>query len=90
MSFLQKREFIATIYFIIMEGNKIEQLNNIPQNVEEAVKVLIGENKTEEAVQFLRENPDEITEFCYQVFESYQEGDKTGLAQISKIIEELL
>ena len=63
---------------------------NIPRNVEEAVRVLVSENEEDEAIQFLQENPGETFEFCQQVFETYQEGDKTGLYHIAKIIEKLL
>ena len=74
---------------------QIEQQENIPQTVEEAVKVFIkeifiNESKADTAIEFLRKNPSETNEFCYQVFETYGEGDKTGLTLISKIIEKLL
>ena len=38
----------------------------------------------------LRENPNEISEFCVQMNESYQAEDNTGIYQLSMIIETLL
>ncbi len=69
---------------------QLELQKDIPQTVEEIAKVFIENNNTDIAIQFLRKNPNETTEFCYQVFEAYQEGDKTGLVRISEIIKELL
>jgi hypothetical protein len=69
---------------------EIKLQENIPQTAKEAAKTFIENNNVDIAVQFLRKNPNEATEFCYQVFESYQKSDKTGLVLLSKIIKGLL
>ena len=62
----------------------------LPKNVDEAVEELINKGNTDAAIGYLRKNKDDITVFCYKVFKSYREGDKTGLIQLGIIIEKLL
>ncbi len=61
------------------------------QKVEDAVDAFInGEVDELKIIDYLRANRDNITEFCLQVNESYQSGDKTGTIKLATIIEKLL
>ena len=70
------------------ENHSPENLKNI-NTVEEAVKAFQHENE-DGAIDYLRRNQGDVTEFCYQIFESYQEGDKTGLVELGMLIKRLL
>jgi hypothetical protein len=61
--------------------------------VEEAArKFTMNEWGEAEAIEYLRSlsNSQDVTEFCLRVYEAYQEGDKSGVIQLSIIIEDLL
>ncbi len=74
-----------------MEQQKIEKEEIAPRNVEETVKFFMDGDLDEEGViDYLRNNRDDITEFCLQVYESYQDGDKSGVIKISMILDKAL
>ncbi len=61
------------------------------QEVKEIVRgFLTTEEGESRAVEFLRANKDLCSEFCLQVFESFQEGDNTGLIRIGMLLKKLL
>lgn len=77
----------------MVEKLKIEQLESMPQTVEEAVGVCTGtggEYNDEKAIAFLRTHRAEAVEFCMQTFEAYGKGDNTGIIKIGQIMEKLL
>ena len=60
-------------------------------SVEEAVgRFVDNECDENDAINYLRANPDEVTEFCLQTFEAYRTGDKTGMIKLGMIIKALL
>lgn len=62
----------------------------MPKTVEEAIKCFHDDNY-EATINFLRNNRDEIGEFCLQIRDSYNEGDKsTPFLRLSMLIEKLL
>lgn len=74
-----------------MEQPRIEKEEIAPRNVEETVKFFMDGDLDEEGViDYLRNNRDDITEFCLQVYESYQDGDKSGVIKISMILDKAL
>lgn len=70
-------------------GQKKEQ-QDVPQTVEEAVRLLVSENNLKKAADYLRNNRNEITEFCLQVIEYFKEGDLTGCVYLARLIKSLL
>jgi len=78
------------------------------QTVEDAVDCAMGRKKHEspdaslrEAEQYLKKHPEDITEFCLQLFEGYQKSkeqqeaasqkvDKGGILSIAQMLEHLL
>lgn len=61
-----------------------------PQSTEEAVSCFLnGDNNA--AVSYLRNNRDEIGEFCLQVRDAYQEHDTTTpFLELAQLIDSLL
>ena len=47
------------------------------------------ENQTE-TIEYLRSNPDQVTDYCYAQIESFSPGDNTGILELSMLIEGLL
>ncbi len=61
-----------------------------PKTVEEAV-LCFQDGKNKEAIAYLRENRNDIGEFCLQVKECYLENDTiTPFLRLAQLIEELL
>lgn len=74
-----------------MEKQSIEKPKIMPQNVDDAVRLFMDGNLNEgDIINYLRSNRDDITEFCLQVYESYQEGDKAGIIKISMLLDKAL
>jgi hypothetical protein len=74
-----------------MEQPKIKKQEIMPESVEEAVKLFVGgEFDENDAINYLRANRGEVTEFCLQTFEKYQGGDKSGIIKLGMIIDKLL
>ena len=66
------------------------EIKKTPQTIEEAVKIVTEENDKERGINYLKNHPEDIDEFCLQTFEAYQPGDTTGILQLGFIIKELL
>ena len=76
--------------FITMEKIKQTIENITPKNVEEAVKCF-QDGKTKEAIMYLRENRNDISEFCLQIKDCYSEKDTTTpILKLAQLIDELL
>lgn len=61
-----------------------------PKTVEDAVNSFLQE-KYDDVINFLKNNREEIGEFCLQVKDSYGENDKsTPLLMMAVLIEKLL
>ncbi len=73
-----------------METQKIEQQKNMPQTVEEAVRMFVAEQNEDAAINYLKNHRENITEFCFQTYESFSKGDKTGIVLLARIIEKTL
>ncbi|NOY35840.1 MAG: hypothetical protein GXP44_02910 [bacterium] len=74
-----------------MEQFKNEKQEITPQTVEEAVKMFVSGDLGEDgAINYLRENRNEITEFCLQTYEAYQDGDNSGIIRISILLGKAL
>ena len=67
-----------------------EQAPQEAQSIEEAVSRLLDGNQNA-AIEFLRANPDDVSEFCLQVRDKYGDKDSTTpIMKLSMIIEKLL
>lgn len=66
------------------------QIKKIPQTTEEAVRVLIVEGDEKRVIEYLKNHPDDVNEFCLQTVEAYNSGDNTGVVRLGFIIKELL
>lgn len=68
----------------------------VPKTVEEAVKCFLEDenerkNNYENVINFLKNNPEEIGEFCLQIRDIYGEKDRsTALILVAILIEKLL
>lgn len=68
----------------------------VPKTVEEAVKYFLediagSKNNYENVINFLKNNPEEIGEFCLQIRDIYGEKDRsTALILVAILIEKLL
>ncbi len=65
-----------------------------PATVEEAVKLFndsyySSEAARKEIVEYLKENPNNITEFCLQVTETYK-NDPAGTIMLARLITDLI
>jgi len=61
-----------------------------PKSVEEAVQCF-QDDKTEATIKYLRENRNDIGEFCLQVKECYSENDmSTPFLRLAELIDKLL
>ena len=78
----------------LFRQEKIEHQADDPEleKVKTAVReYLESRDKTlDPTISFLRQNPQETTEFCLQVFETYREGDTTGIIELARLIENLI
>lgn len=66
------------------------QIKKIPQTIQEAVHVLTVEVDKNRVIEYLKNHPSDINEFCLQTVDAYNNGDNTGVRQLGDIIEELL
>lgn len=55
-----------------------------------AVEQFLSEYDYSQAVMFLRANPDEISNFCLELRDSYAQSDVTPIIHLSEIIKLLL
>jgi hypothetical protein len=63
---------------------------NALKTLDAAVKARFIDDDLKEAVDYLKANSDETITFCFKIFESYRDNDRTGLIEIGIIIEALL
>jgi len=71
-------------------GKRLGEKYEEPQPVDEMVlKFLDGDMQT--TIAFLRAHPDQVSEFCIRVKETYREDDSlTPVIKLSMLIQELL
>ncbi len=81
-----------------MTESNIENLEAKEINtIEDAVRALDNGNRPA-VIEFLKNNKDDIGEFCHQVFDGFQKADKkvidqidpSGIYQLSSLIKDLL
>lgn len=61
-----------------------------PKNTTEAVKMLTKESSVDSTVRYLKKHPEDIMEFCVQMFKSYGKDDNWAMLRLGFVVGKLV